>query len=78
MMGCKDAEKPWDKIREAPVVKKGLIAEGEWVTSEGAAVKASRVSYRDVRLAITGYYFGPKSLRELAEFCEELASQLES
>lgn len=69
--------KPWDHLRKSV---KPPIEPGDWRTSFGARVCVSFIKpYGSAQLLIVeSNYFTPTDLRELAEFCTELADQLES
>ena len=68
--------KPWDKLKQA----KG-IAPGTWETAGCMSVEVVRVAeeFADISFepGCMPWIAGPTDLRELAEFCVELADQLE-
>lgn len=70
--------KPWDKLRVPPPVPP--IQAGIWLAM--CKTPSSEVNLVDVRsdvakLWVDRQWFTPTGLRELAEFCQELADQLE-
>lgn len=70
--------KPWDKLRVPE--KKPPMVPGEWVTNGGTDVSWKKFDDNDVQLTIGGVTppsLTCKSFRELAEFCTELADQLD-
>jgi len=74
--------KPWDKLRIPP--QESPIREGTWSTCEGIRIyigvmsddrgPGAEISFGSAHAEC--YYF-PDELRELAEFCNELADQLD-
>lgn len=74
--------KPWDKLRVPAKPKPDPIGVGMWyakcIYSHNAIVELLEFSGRAAKLHIDRMFFGPTGLRELAEFCNELADQLES
>jgi hypothetical protein len=76
--------KPWDKLRVPVVEKKPPIGRGKWTANYGATICVEHFSsypYATIRLTGNGVGradFTPAALRELAEFCDELADQLEA
>jgi hypothetical protein len=70
--------KPWDKLcyTVKPVTK---IGSGRWKTTgdDGANVEVESVALRRATISIVSQQFYPHQLRELAEFCGELANQLD-
>lgn len=75
--------KPWDKLRVPPKqTKPHPIGDGEWATTSKNVTAGSAwiaVEVRDDRaaLCIRHQKLDSSGLRELAEFCVELADQLE-
>ena len=77
--------KPWDKLRVPPDEPKPLpIGNGEWGADcygfSPATVwwsKATILGRPAAELTFACQTFSPTGLRELAEFCTELADQLE-
>lgn len=74
--------KPWDKLRtNLPPNNPLPIGGGTWITSKtGAAVGVCVTGAQLSGLVSVGVFndtFGAADLRELAEFCTELADQLE-
>jgi hypothetical protein len=76
--------KPWDKLRVPPTVRKpDPIGIGTWRTSGaigsfvsvGSPGLCGRIA--KVELTLDKQTFDSTGLRELAEFCTELADQLE-
>jgi hypothetical protein len=73
--------KPWDKLRvpKKPVVEP--IGKGFWVPDDSAWVYFDGVHIDKAMLRLsnekTCSYFCADGLRQLAEFCNELADQLE-
>lgn len=69
-------DKPWDVLRKQ--IARPPICRGYWVTSHsGAGVSLNCCGSVAVDIDISGQSFRAKDLRELAEFCTELADQLE-
>lgn len=75
--------KPWDKLRVQPKQnpKPDPIGVGEWaamcIANHNARVALLELTAGTAKLRIDHMCFGPAGLRELAEFCTELADQLE-
>lgn len=73
--------KPWDKLRVPAKPKPEPIGVGEWdamcIDNHCARVWLREFGAGTAQLHIDRMFFGPAGLRELAEFCNELADQLE-
>lgn len=68
-------EKPWDKLRSC---KKPPLESGDWETEYfGAKIDFHFTSVGRVDVTIAEQTFSARDLYQLAEFCAELAVQLE-
>lgn len=79
----KSDKKSWDIIRIKPLELKPPIGPGAWGTKELAEVELDALGKEDgkpyAQLVISSdWHFFPSCLRELAEFCNELADQLDN
>lgn len=75
--------KPWDALREKPVVKTGGIKHGLFYLSGGVPVKINNVQKGSTSMYIGGepfthgyWYFGKDALQQLSDLCQELIKQM--
>ncbi len=69
-------KKPWDRLRKTP--KKLPIASGKFYTENRVPVLVDLEVHNTASVHIErGYVFKSEDLRQIADFCQELADQLE-
>lgn len=70
--------KPWDCLRKQVEPKKPPMAIGDWRTSGNSRVALTAIHFGgSASIEVPTVGLKPASLRELAEFCTELADQLD-